>query len=60
MNDELYELKLANGKWVRWQGADGEDAAYRYADAHRGVTVVACREISTGVFVLGRAGQIIG
>lgn len=40
----VYELKLADGRVVTWQGRDGVDAAIRYAGAHRGVSVVAWRE----------------
>jgi len=38
-----YELKLEGGTVARWEGTSGEDAAERYADAHR-VTVIAWRE----------------
>ena len=43
----MFELMLASNKVVRWQGADGEDAARRYADAHRDATVIAWREDRT-------------
>jgi hypothetical protein len=39
-----YELKLGNGDVARWEGASGENAAERYADAHPGATVSAWRE----------------
>lgn len=56
-----YELKLASGKWVEWDGKDEEDAAHRYVDCHRDEAVVATREANRhGIFVLGRAGRIIG
>jgi hypothetical protein len=45
-----YELKLGSGKVVTWAGSSGENAALRYADAHRGETVVAWRDIRYGVF----------
>ncbi len=38
-----YELKLADGSVVTWQGKDGVDAAVRYADAKQ-ATVLAWRE----------------
>lgn len=50
MSDKKFELKLASGKVVEWQGKDGADAAQRYADAHRGVTVTAWRDVRQGVF----------
>lgn len=40
----MYELKLAGGKTVVWQGKDGLDACHRYADAHPGSVVIAWRE----------------
>ena len=39
-----YELKLADGSVVTWQGRDGVDAATRYVDAHREAAVVAPRD----------------
>ena len=45
-----YELKLYGGKVVTWPGSDGVNAAHRYADAHRGDTVLAFREVKTGVY----------
>jgi hypothetical protein len=39
---QSYELKLADGKVVTWQGKDGQDAAVRASDALQ-VTVVAWR-----------------
>lgn len=45
-----FELKLATGKVVTWEGRDGEEAALRYADAHRDSTVVAWRHIRHGLF----------
>jgi hypothetical protein len=38
-----YELKLGSGAVVRWPGTSGENAAERYADAHRDATVIAWR-----------------
>lgn len=56
---QRYELKLATGKTVEWDGESGEDAARRYVDAMRvagkPATVVASRPADRhGIFVLGR------
>lgn len=59
----MYELLVEmNGqrKTVRWDGSSGEDAAQRYADVHRGVTVVAWRENQSAVLPLGTVNQIRG
>jgi hypothetical protein len=48
----IYELKLATGQTARWEGASGEDAARRYADAHQ-ATVVAWREPRAQLLVGG-------
>lgn len=40
----VYELKLADGRVVTWQGKDGVNAAVRYVDAHWDAVVVAWRE----------------
>lgn len=50
-NRSRYELKLATGKVVQWDGKDGINAAERYVDCHRAATVVAWREIRHGLFV---------
>ena len=57
-----YELKLANGKTVKWAGIDGRDAAKRYVDCHREATVIAWREANrTNIIVTGvNPRQIIG
>jgi hypothetical protein len=47
----IYELRLATGMVVRWQGHDERDAAERYADSHRDAVVVATRPIRHGLFV---------
>lgn len=45
-----YELKLAGGKRVVWNGRDGEDACRQYA-AYSGATVVAWRSTNRhGIF----------
>lgn len=55
----MYELKLADGRKVRWDGPSGPEAARRYVDAHREATVVAWRTWPRqGIFVGG--GRIIG
>ena len=41
-----YELKLANGKTVVWEGTDAENAAQRYVDCHREAAVIATRPYS--------------
>lgn len=53
-----YELKLATGKVVEWDGDDGEHAARRYVDVHRNAAVVAWREPRHGLHVLGRGARI--
>lgn len=46
-----YELKLANGKTVIWNGDSGEDAAERYVETFRDAIVIAWRNYPrTGVF----------
>jgi hypothetical protein len=45
-----FELKLANGKVVRWHGRDGDNACKRYADV-TGNTVVAWRYVRHGLYV---------
>lgn len=55
MPDRRWELKLADGRVVEWDGVDGETAARRYVDTHRTATVVASRPADRhGLFVLGR------
>ena len=47
-----FDLKLAGGKVVQWEGADGPDAARRYAAEHPGVAVIATRYSErVGLFV---------
>lgn len=41
---KTFELKLADGKWIVWNGKDGLDACWSYAHAHPGVAVVAWRD----------------
>lgn len=43
MSDRPFDLKLASGKTVSWNGKDGEDASRRYVDCHRDAVVVAWR-----------------
>jgi hypothetical protein len=38
-----YQLKLASGQVVTWQGKSGEDAARRYVDIHRDAAVIGWR-----------------
>lgn len=61
----IWDLKLASGKVVQWEGDTGEDAARRFVDSERvagrpDVAVVASRRpSSSGIYVLGR-GRIDG
>lgn len=55
---KMYDLKLASGKIVQWNGEDGEDAARKYVAEHPGATVVATRLPRYPLTVLGR-GVII-
>ena len=49
-----YELKLATGKVVTWEGESGEDAALRYVDMHQDATVIAWRHVRHGLFIGAR------
>lgn len=49
-----YELKLATGQVVTWEGASGEDAARRYVDVYRDATVIAWRHVRHGLFIGAR------
>ncbi|MDP2945876.1 MAG: hypothetical protein Q8N61_00255 [bacterium] len=49
--EQEFELKLATGKFVTWNGQDGEEAARRYVDCFRGVKVVAWRWPRHGLFI---------
>ena len=40
---EMFELKLEDGKVIKWEGRDGLDACHRYADSHPGIAVIAWR-----------------
>jgi hypothetical protein len=56
-----FDLKLATGKVVTWDGTDELDAARRYVDTFRDATVVATRqhkEVNV-VAVLARGYRII-
>lgn len=48
-----YELKLANGKTVVWEGTSGEDAARRYVDCRQEDAVIATRPASGPGFYPG-------
>ena len=41
--ERTFNLKLASGKIVKWNGKDGEDAARRYVDTFPSETVIAWR-----------------
>lgn len=47
----MYELKLADGRIVTWEGKDGVDASKRYAVAYPGVVVIAWREADNGIHI---------
>ena len=53
MAESTYELLLADGRRVTWDGADGIDACRRYADAHRGAVVLAWRRPRPAVVAPG-------
>jgi hypothetical protein len=46
-----YQLKLATGQVVTWQGSSEIDAAKRYVDCHRDAVVVATRPVRHGLFI---------
>ncbi len=47
-----YELKLATGRVIIWEGRDGIDAAKRYIDCHREEAVIAWRDYPRyGIFL---------
>jgi hypothetical protein len=46
-----YELKLADGTLVCWDGTSGEDASRRYADCHPSASVVAWRYPTPELFI---------
>lgn len=57
----MFELMLGNGKVVTWQGTSGEDAAARYVDAHRDMSVIAWRNADRhGLSVLTRGAVVDG
>ena len=51
-----YELRLAEGKTVEWEGKDGVDAALRYVDAHRDAKVIAYRRADRHGLSVGAPG----
>lgn len=46
-----YELLLADGRKVLWEGETGMGAAMNYADLHREDTVIAYRAPRHGIFL---------
>jgi len=54
-----FELLLASGKCVKWNGTNGVDAARNYVAEHAGASVVAWRKPQYPLTVLGHAGRII-
>jgi hypothetical protein len=57
---ETFELLLAGGKRVQWNGKDGVDAARNYVAEHAGASVVAWRRPQYPLTVLGHTGRIWG
>ena len=55
----VFDLKLASGKVVRWEGQSGEDAARRYVDTFRGETVIAWRVPPQGLRIGLHSGNIV-
>ena len=49
--EQTLELKLANGKRVKWDGETGLDAANRYVDAHPEATVIAWRHYTPPIAI---------
>lgn len=57
----MFDLKLADGQVVTWQGSTGEDAARRYVDAHRDAAVIAWRNADRhGLSTLTRGATVDG
>lgn len=57
-----YDLRLADGKTVEWDGASEEDAARRYVGQYPAAVVVAARlsrQHTHGIFTFGRDGAIV-
>ena len=55
-----YELKLADGRVVKWVGFNEVNAAERYVDLHRDEIVVAVRQVRWGFFPGVSPEQVIG
>ena len=55
----MYELLLADNSVVTWQGSAGENAAERYADAHRDATVIAWRHARGAMISVLTRGVVI-
>lgn len=64
--DARYELRVvrpggSHAVIVEWDGDNGEHAARRWADCHRGGQVLAWRNApGYGVHALGRGARIVG
>ena len=48
---QRYELKLATGAFVEWEGSTGEGAAQNYASSHPEAIITAWREVRHGLFL---------
>jgi hypothetical protein len=49
--DKPFEILLADGQVVTWNGRDGPDACRRYVNAHRGTIAIAWREPRHGLSI---------
>jgi hypothetical protein len=58
--DRLFDLLTDKKRVVQWTGRDGEDAARRYVDGHRDVTIVAWRLPRVAEVVVVHPSQIVG
>lgn len=58
--ERAFELKLGTGKFVTWNGKDGEDAARRYVDCHEDSSVVAWRYPKVELVIGFDARSVIG
>ena len=54
-----FELRLADGRVVTWEGADAVEAATRYVDVHRESVVVAWRTYPRHGLFIGAPLEII-
>lgn len=50
-NNMIFELKLANGRIVEWEGETAVEAAKRFVDTFPNETVIAWRHKRTGLLI---------